>query len=317
MFDPKVLLNGPLLRVESNFKIFASIKRMFDRPILVFSEYCIHSKNFLQILIKHPDLFQDFIRINVDVNPHTKQRSPVFYQLQEQLDRKIAKVPTIIVREETEKGMQVFVLSDKEAFKWLDFKTKPTREEGCVGFNHNEMGSFSDGYSKFGSTDLNDATEQNFKFFQRDLSGKNILKGENFKVSGDMASRNPDAFLEPSTQNDSSNAQVLYNNMEAERQQSRQGGESRQGVMGNRDLHSIPANSQGKVNSSDFNTRLNNYKQESGQLRGEQKRQIDFTNPNFGLAAKIGNVGGRDSGSIKEKELDMKLQQLLEDRNII
>jgi hypothetical protein len=291
---------------------------MFDRPILIYSDYCIHSKNFLQILIKHPDLFKAFIRLNIDVNPQTKTRPQAFFKIQQELNKKITKVPTIIVSEKTEQGMQVFVLSDKEAFKWLDFKTKPQREEGYQGFNPNEMGSFSDGYSKFGSTDLCDATEQNFKFYKQDASGKNILQGETFNVSGDLNSRSTDAFLEPNMSNDSSKTQAMYNNMEAERQQFRNSGESRQGIMGNRDLSSIPSNSQGKINSSDFNNRLNNYNQESSQFNGgRQQQQIDFLNQDFGLSAKLGgrNFGGaNNSGSIKQQELDTKLQQLMADR---
>jgi hypothetical protein len=304
-----------VIRTDLFFILFTKGKvNMFDRPILIFSDYCIHSKNFLQILIKHPDLFNAFIRINIDVDPQTKQRPTVFYKIQEELNRKITKVPTIIVNEKTEQGNQVFILSDKEAFKWLDYKTKPQREEGYIGFNLNEMGSFSDGYSKFGSTDLNDANEQNFKFYQQDTSGKNVLQGENFRVSGDISSRSPDAFLEPGTSNDPSKTQAMYNQMETERQQFSKGGESR----GKADFHTTQTNSQDKVNVTDFNNKLNSYKQESGQLRGGQRQQIDFTNPNFGLAAKLGagNMTG-NLGSSKQKDLDMKLNQLLEDRQHI
>ena len=292
---------------------------MFDRPILIYSDYCIHSKNFLQILMKHPDLYNSFIRLNVDVNPQTKKRTPLFYQIQEQLNRKISKVPTIVVSESTETGNQLFILSDKEAFKWLDFKTKPQREEGCVGFNSNEMGSFSYSYAKFGSTDLNEATEQNFKFYHQDVSGRNVLEGESFEVHGDVNSLKPEYFLEPNTSSDSSNTQAMYNSMETDRQQ-QNSGENRQGIMGHKDLQSIPSSSQGKVNTTDFNAKLNNYKQESGQMRGgQQKAQIDFTNPNFGLAARLGDPGRgtASSGSMKQKELDAKLNQLMADRQNI
>ena len=285
---------------------------MFDRPILLFSEYCIHSKNFLVLLHKHTNLYNTFIRLNVDVDPRTKQRTPLFYKIQQELNRKIKSVPTIIVLEQTEQGPQVFVLSDKEAFKWLDYKTQPQREQGLLGFNINEMGSFSDKYSNYGSTDLNDATEQNYKFYQEDISGKKVLKGEQFQ-HGEITGH--ESFKAPDDNNNSSNTQTMYNNMENERQQSRS--HNRQGVMGHRELQSIQANSEQKVNSSDFNARLNNYKQESGQLRGNQRQQIDFTNPNFGLAAKIGGNNTGNSGSLKQKELDARLSQLMSDRNAL
>jgi hypothetical protein len=280
---------------------------LFERPILLFSDFCIHSRNFLQILVKHPDLFKAFIRINVDVNPQTKQRPVAFYRIQEELQRKIAKVPTIIVTEKTDQGPQIFVLSDKDAFKWLDYNTR-SRENGFTGFNSNEMNSFSDGYSKFGSTDLNDATEQNFKFFQKDNSGRNILEGEVFQV-GEI--KGPDSFLEPNVSSNASNIQARYNSIESERQQ-QQSQQNKPNFIP--DLQSIPGNSQQKVNSSDFNVRLNNYKQESGQLRGNnQVQQIDFTNPNFGLSAKIGG----QSNSYKQKDLDQRLNQLMADRSTL
>jgi len=140
---------------------------MFDRPILFYSEYCIHSKNFLNALMKHQELFDLFIRINIDVDITTKQRPNVFYNIQRELGIKIKEIPTIITP-----GPEN-ILTGADAFDWLDFQTKSLSKESVEGFNCIEMGSFSDSYSTYGSSDLNDAKQQTFKFI-----GKNDDKIE-------------------------------------------------------------------------------------------------------------------------------------------
>ena len=51
---------------------------MFERPILFYSDHCNYSKQFINILIKDPDIFNSFIRINIDTNPVTKKRPEIF-----------------------------------------------------------------------------------------------------------------------------------------------------------------------------------------------------------------------------------------------
>lgn len=133
---------------------------MFDRPILFFSEYCIHSTNFINALMKHPDFFNEFVRICIDVDPQTKQRPQIFYQIQQQLDIKITEVPTLITP-----GPE-YVLAGSDAFDWLNLQLGNSKNESdsLQGFNPIEMGSFSDSYSTYGSSDLYDAREQTFKF---------------------------------------------------------------------------------------------------------------------------------------------------------
>ena len=140
---------------------------MFDRPILFYSDYCIHSKNFLNVLMKHQELFDSFIRINIDVDVTTKQRPNAFYNIQKELGIQIKEIPTIITP-----GPEN-VLTGADAFDWLDFQTKSLSKESVEGFNCIEMGSFSDSYSTYGSSDLNDAKQQTFKFI-----GKNDDKIE-------------------------------------------------------------------------------------------------------------------------------------------
>ena len=132
---------------------------MFERPLLIFSEYCNHSVNFLNVLMKHPDLFDSFGKINIDIDPKTRRRPQIFFDIQDALNFKISEVPTVIIN----KGE--YVLSGQEAFKWLEYEIDNLEKNKVLeGFNPNEMGSFSDSYSKFGSTELCDATSQSFKF---------------------------------------------------------------------------------------------------------------------------------------------------------
>lgn len=113
--------------------------------------------------MKHPEIYEEFIRVNIDVNPSTKKRPDIFYTVQSQLQHKITEVPTIVIN----KGE--YVLTGVEAFKWLEHVTQ--REESdneLTPFNPNEMGSFSDSYSPYGSKiGLHDAKEQSFKFINR------------------------------------------------------------------------------------------------------------------------------------------------------
>lgn len=132
---------------------------MFERPILFYSNYCIHSTNFINSLMKHLEIYESFIRVNIDVDPQTKRRPQAFYEVQSVLNIKISEIPTIIV----DNGQ--YVLTGKEAFKWLKHQVEEIEaSRELTPFNPVEMGSFSDSYSNYGSNDMNDATQQSFKF---------------------------------------------------------------------------------------------------------------------------------------------------------
>jgi hypothetical protein len=229
---------------------------MFDRPILIYSDYCVYSKQFLQLLIKHKKLFDSFIRMNIDIDPRTKQRPVAFYKIQKQINTNITKVPTIIVKN---KNNELLLLSDKDAFKWLDFETREIVKVGISGFNKHEMESFSDKYSKYGSTDLNDATEQNFKFF-RNNDGNILLTDDDL------------GCIEESEED--------------------------------------PKNKDKKKVEDNFNREQFNLSSQMGQNNASQ--MIDFTNPNFGLAGKLNEQVNR---SDKAKDVDKRLQQLMNERN--
>lgn len=282
----------------------------FDRPILIYSDYCIHSKNYLQMLMKHPNIYETFIRMNIDVDPQTKQRPNVFYKIQQQLNKKIVRVPTIIIK--NEKNGEILLLSDKDAFKWLDFKINANKEGGDTsikGFNINEMGSFSDGYSKYNensneSTHINDANEQSFKFY-KNINGQRVLPGENFQV--DCEIKGSDSFLDKNFENSNNFDQSSYKNLESTRENFSNHQRPNMGKI--QQLESMSMN-QPKVNVSDFNNRVNNY-QQSNQSQ-QRIPQIDFTSKNFGLSQELG--GMKFNKSQKLQEFDSKLNQLMMDR---
>ena len=142
---------------------------MLEAPLLIFSNYCNYSKAFLESLHEHPNLFNSFNKLCIDIDKQTKQRPEIFYKIQKHLGVKITNVPTIIVENGT------YVLSGEEAFKWLQWyaqqQTTPQQQQQTTevleAFNPNEMGSFSDTYSKIGTSTLNDATDQSFHFLNK------------------------------------------------------------------------------------------------------------------------------------------------------
>lgn len=159
---------------------------MFERPVLIYSNYCEHSQRFINMLLKVPQMFDAFVRINIDINPETNTRNPMFYEIQNILQYKITEVPTIIV----DNGS--YVLSGEESFKWVDYYINKgnnnsvnsnvggggdnvvdgggggvLNDENIEGFNSIEMGSFSDMYANYGSDNMNDAKSQTFQFLDR------------------------------------------------------------------------------------------------------------------------------------------------------
>jgi hypothetical protein len=135
---------------------------MFENPILIYSGYCNYSKKFVDLLKTNETVYNAFIFLNIDVDPQTNKRPRDFYEIQSSLNYKITEVPTIVV----EKGQ--FVLSGEESFKWLEYTFSRFKKKDLTAFNPNEMGSFSDQYSNYGSKNLNDARDQSFRFLNRE-----------------------------------------------------------------------------------------------------------------------------------------------------
>jgi hypothetical protein len=180
---------------------------MFSRPVLIFSNYCNHSKNFLNMLMEtelSQELAKQFVYVNVDVDPNTKKRGDDFLALKsilaEKFNYNLNSVPTIIV----ENGE--FILKDSDAFEWLKhtldtfLNTQMNKDPGLSrseqgheeqvesddisGFNPNEMGAFSDMYSTFGlnvKDPCMDAKNQCFQFLDKNFT-INTPDGE--KVQG-------------------------------------------------------------------------------------------------------------------------------------
>jgi len=249
---------------------------MFDKPIIIYSDYCVYSKNFIQTLMKYPDLFNSFIRMNIDVNITTKKRPMAFYQLQETLGIKISKVPTLITPNAEH------ILSDVDAFKWLEYQIKLLTDtsEDLQAFNPHEMLSFSDNYSTYGSTNLCDAKEQSFKFLKSE-NGNIRLTDDNYL--------NTSKGWDP---NQANKTNGFLNDLESNTP--------------NLDLNM-------KQNERQFLDGQNSINSSRGQIPKAPPKQINFMDSNnFGFPNQTNN-----KMSLKSKEMDMKLQQMMQDRDRI
>jgi hypothetical protein len=272
---------------------------MFEKPIVIYSDYCVYSKNFIKTLMKYPELYESFIRMNIDVDSSTKKRPKAFFQIQDVLEIKITKVPTLITPNAQ------YVLSDVDAFKWLEYQVKLlTNTSGELQpFNPNEMGSFSDNYSSFGSTDLCDAKEQSFKFYKDGkLTDDNYLNTS--KTWDPNNSDKTNGFL---NELEKSNPEMDYNTKQSERQyfdQMRGKKDNGNAQMNMKDQYIQENNS-----SSKFNTQQREHIPQQ-RMNGN----INFTDPNFGLSGQMGSGNGMSG---KGKEMDMKLQKLMEDRETV
>ena len=287
-----------------------------DKPILMYSEHCPHSRNFIQVLLKNKEIFDSFIRMNIDVNPQTRRRPDIFYQIQQRLNIKISKVPTII----TENAE--YILSDEDAFKWLDHQINLLKQKSenkiVKPFSINEMSSKSDTYAPIKSTDISeDAAEQNFKFYdttQRNKFWLGVLSDDNYTNSQlGFNSKKGDSFVTGflDTSNDQ-NKNGDYNSKQAERQyfdEARQ----KQGNMGRSSQNftqQYDKGSGGEANQ-EFEMRQNMYSQGNSE---KPQQQVDFTDPNFGLSGKFSRDQSRPTTSLKTQEMDERLNALMNAR---
>lgn len=284
----------------------ADTPNLFKKPILVYSEFCKFSHNLLQILIKHPQLYDSFIRMNIDIDPTTKQRPAIFKNIQQILNRKILKVPTIITP-----GAEN-ILSDQDAFKWLEFQITNlnSKDNSLVPFNPNEMVSFSDNYAKVGSTDLNEANEQNYTFYvNKQLPNDNYLDTNKTWDPNNKTKTN--GFLNE-LESTNSTENMDYNSLQSERQYFDSHQEKQRSVVGDMNFKD---KTQSKINTQDINSFSQNRQQPL-----VNKQSINFTDPSFGLSGKLnssGNTTQNQGMSIKTKDLDNKLSLLQKDREMM
>ena len=260
---------------------------MFDRPILLYSEYCIHSTNFINTLMKHQELYEDFIRISIDVDTNTRQRPKIFYDIQNELNTKIIEVPTVITP-----GPE-YVLAGSDAFDWLEFRMNKLKEtsKDIEGFNSMEMGSFSDSYSTYGSSDLYDAKEQTFKFIGKEDSKIETPPETSSSISKDDYSRKQqerETFDNVNSKSDNRGGMGGRNNMG--------GGGMGGGGMGG---GGMGGGGMGGGNMGGGNMGRNNMG--GGNMGG-------------GMGGNMGGGRGMGGGSEKQKDMDDRLQKMIAER---
>jgi hypothetical protein len=151
----------------------------FEQPILLYSNYCEHSNNFILALRKNTELHSNFQIVNIDVDTKTNKRPAIVYDIQNTLQLSLKEVPTIIV----ENGE--YMLSGAEAFKWLDYTLQKLEKQELQPYCNLEMGSFSDMYSQYGSSEMYDATDQTYAFINRNYENINTPKDDNTSVKED------------------------------------------------------------------------------------------------------------------------------------
>ncbi len=259
---------------------------MFERPILIFSKHCGHCSHYMNVLAKHPNIDDAFAKLCIDVQPSTRQRPRAFYQIQQAMGHKITDVPTIIV----DNGSAAF--AGQEAFKWLEYQIKRQQQDfpqELIPFNPNEMGAFSDQYSKFGSTTLHDASEQAFKFLGK-KEEHIITPKEDVVQSMDMKQKQMER-------------EQIDHMMQ--RQQQHSGANPRNMFADN--------SQQGNPRISEFElSNMMNTRQNSMVPQGP-RQNIDFTNTNFGFASQMSKQNGGGM-SQKARDIDKRLQDLMSQR---
>ncbi len=142
---------------------------LFDRPILFYSNYCKHSTRFLTLLKQYNDVYDTFVRINIDVK--NNKRPDIFYKIQNVLKVRIEEVPTIIL---VNSGKPEYILAGLEAFNWIE-KISSSKNEDQIAYNPNEMGLFSDMYS---SLKNDKPREQLFQLLGKEYERINTPKDE-------------------------------------------------------------------------------------------------------------------------------------------
>lgn len=141
--------------------------KLFAKPILLYSSYCEHSNQLLNKLIKdYPSVFEEIIRINIDVSKETRKRPDLFYLIQENLgDRRVNSVPVLIVSN----GPNITILKEDSILHWADMKNKTVttsnntkevsnqnkEDGGLVAFNH--MEAFSNQFASLNNQENNES----------------------------------------------------------------------------------------------------------------------------------------------------------------
>jgi hypothetical protein len=152
------------------------------QPVLIYSNYCKHSLELIDLLRKNGEVASVILPLVID--PVNGKRPSEFYELQSYLRETYGKtvnnVPTLVL---PSGDGELILLTGNDAFSWAENLNKvnletaqpeqlplPLPEKEILGVNQNEMLSFSDSYAPLNGN-INDASSQSFQFlnagFQR------------------------------------------------------------------------------------------------------------------------------------------------------
>jgi hypothetical protein len=300
---PEVVNNRPPTQQQGGK---APTPNIFSKNILIYSNFCPHSKLFINTLDKYPDISSMISRLCIDPPPGANKRPIIFYEIQRMLQYKIEDVPTIIL----ENAEAIF--SGRKSFKWLQLIAMPD-SKNISGFNEAEMSKLSDQYTNFkdmqnfGSTKLHDASEQNYAFL-----------GNNIKIETPQDNNE--------IHNDDQQNDYIYKQKTAERNHLDDKLYNRDQNRGDIDFRKDRLNSNNIINDNEYN----NYKQmrEQGNNQSVKPVDINFENPHFGYSGEVAESNGFDSTGFdsvdinlpkktpKASEMDTRYQKLMQDRDV-
>jgi hypothetical protein len=244
-----------------------------SKPMLFYSVNCKYSSLFMNYLGKNKMLKDNFMCVQIDPDPLTRERTPIFYQIQMLLQKSITSVPTLVLDGR-------YTLTGKEAFKWLEDVLNKNSE--IKGFNTFEMDQFSDKYADL-QTDISKTDQIHLEDTVYDTATGQYIQKQNFKFLQEkdefMATPEESGEREPSQyKNQRDNVDNLLQGQ-----------------------HKMNISFQDSQTSDSFS----NMKKDR-EIHQIQRKEIDFTDNNFGLSGKI-------SGSIKSakrSDIDDRFQEL-------
>jgi len=246
-----------------------------SKPMLFYSVNCKYSSLFMNHLAKNKMLKDNFMCVQIDPDPRTRQRTPIFYQIQMLLQKPIKSVPTLVLDGR-------YMLTGKEAFKWLEDVLN--KNSGIKGFNTFEMDQFSDKYADL-QTDISKTDQIHLEDTVYDPATGQYIQKQNFKFLEEK-----DEFIATPEESEVRD-QSQYKNQRDGIDNILQGQHKMNISFG--DQH------------SETETRYSSMKKDR-EVHQIQRKDIDFTDNNLGLS---GNISGsiRD---IKRSEVDNRFQEL-------
>ncbi len=262
-------------------------KSIFKKHLLIYSKYCKPSRKFLSILENFPSIKKDVNILCIDPVNGGRNRPDIFYRIQEMLNCKIDRVPTLILKEGED---SIFI--GETCFKWLQYMAMPD-EESIAGFNENEMAKISDDYiifediENYGSTKLHDASVQSYAFLDDE---------DNTRIRTVKEEERDDDINERYEQRVRMDEDIESRN------------ENRSG--------NIKFERRTNENNNDINMDFQKYKESYNKKNSENNREINFNNPNLGFAGEFNerNSGGGYNCRKKDFGLNNRFEELQKER---